>query len=224
MIYAQSFHKDAYNILHQPATNVNKNWPQSSWSNVNQSDDPFLSGDTALGQTPVTDQVNVHYWNLLNENNSFYSTGDSYSKTWDKDLINVDENLYPHAELNHFEKMVDDIVDDGDRHKTCCRKSYTENQPRHGNSFGNSHSNNTHSIIISHPHGGGKAISCGHFSNHFHIGGDLYDTPTCMGCCGAPVLTFSGQDVYVTHLLHAGTTNVYGVTCGMGVSFFHSNY
>ncbi|XP_059166024.1 uncharacterized protein LOC131948437 [Physella acuta] len=225
LIYAQSFHRDAYNRLHKPATNVNRSSSLSSWSNSNQWDDQLLSGDTGLGQTLVSDQVNAHYWNLLNENNSFYSTGDSYLKTWDKDLINVDENLYPLAEFNHFEKMVNDILDEGESQKTCCRKSYTENQPRHRrNSFGNSHSNNTHSIIISHPHGGRKVISCGSFSSHFHIGGDLYDTPTCMGCCGAPVLTFSGEDVYVTHLVHAGTTKVYGVTSGMGVSFFYSNY
>lgn len=81
---------------------------------------------------------------------------------------------------------------------------------------------NKRCLIISYPHGGSKMVSTGFYSRHHHVGGALYDTPTCMGSCGAPVVTLAeyAATPYVTDFVHSGTVRISGVVAGAGVTSF----
>ena len=125
---------------------------------------------------------------------------ESLLDAWDKDLINVDANLNPLPPYRYFE----DLLDYHDQETGQCRCA-------------ESGKNSDRAVLISYPHGGQKVVSFGHFSAHRHVGGELYDTPSCAGSCGAPVLAVrQGGVAYVSNIIHAGCCWVNGVSCGIG--------
>ncbi|GFO37748.1 hypothetical protein PoB_006425300 [Plakobranchus ocellatus] len=141
----------------------------------------------------------------------------SYLSTWDTDLLNLNPDLTPRPDYHTVASTLDYVFSEDDpSQKLCCLRSATSG------SSADLIGGDTRAIIISHPHGGRKIISSGFFSRHFHVGGNLYDTPTCMGSCGAPVISLAedGSGLYVTHLVHAGNVNVNGINAGKGVAFF----
>ncbi|KAI8739246.1 hypothetical protein BgiBS90_035400 [Biomphalaria glabrata] len=129
-----------------------------------------------------------------------------------------------------LEQLVSDILRDDIDHSrksdepkvrnACCQKSYFPSQRTSHNTV--VHFKPSYALIISYPHGGPKMVSLGQFSRHHHTGGDLYDTPTCMGSCGAPVLALSEDHSgpIVTYLVHGGTVRQNGIYTGIGFTSF----
>ena len=163
---------------------------------------------------------------------------EKYKASWDIDLLNLNPDLTPAQDPGCVESSLAHIfAEDEDSRKSCCLPSYvTTTECRRGDCFifeSNSHPDsyathfipNASAIIISHPHGGRKLLSSGFFSRHYHVGGNLYDTPTCVGSCGAPVISLAGdgKELHLTPLVHAGNVTVNGITTGMGVEFFPAN-
>ena len=132
--------------------------------------------------------------------------GDKYFESWDKHLLNMDDQLNTLPPFGVYEHEAGSAETNN---RTCCPQVKSSN-------------NDAFAFIVSHVHGGEKVVSCGKFSAHAHIGGGLYDTPTCMGSCGAPIIALGSGDApaYVSHLVHAGTGRVNGVHAGIGVAHF----
>ena len=132
--------------------------------------------------------------------------GDNYFESWDKHLLNMDDQLNTLPPFGVYEHEAGSAETNN---RTCCPQVKSSN-------------NDAFAFIVSHVHGGEKVVSCGKFSAHAHIGGGLYDTPTCMGSCGAPIIALGSGDApaYVSHLVHAGTGRVNGVHAGIGVAHF----
>ncbi|RUS80032.1 hypothetical protein EGW08_012202, partial [Elysia chlorotica] len=157
---------------------------------------------------------------------------EKYKASWSIDLLNLNPDLTPVQDPECVLSSLAHIFEeDQGSQKSCCPPTYVRStEHRHGSSLNyefNCHPDShilpdASAIIISHPHGGRKLVSSGFFSRHFHVGGNLYDTPTCMGSCGAPVISLAadGAELHVTSLVHAGNVTVNGITTGMGVEFF----
>ena len=160
---------------------------------------------------------------------------EKYRASWDIDLLNLNVDLTPMQDPTCVESSLAHIfAEDETSQKFCCMPATAKSavstylNALYSESDSNPFLRTKHfsvdpsAIIISHPHGGRKMVSSGFFSRHFHVGGTLYDTPTCMGSCGAPVISLAGDGSgpLVTYLVHAGTVNVNGISAGMGVDFF----
>lgn len=158
-----------------------------------------------------------------------YSPTSEESDSWDTDLLGLD--LRPlsadpvEGEDITFEQLVEDILSDDSRDSAFDfldeRGIATTSDFRFNSSLlGRVHP----ALIVSHPHGGCKQLSYGKLyecpatpEKSFH------DVPTCFGCCGAPVLSFSNNgDMFVTTFVHNGTTRTgdNGSVKGYGLSFF----
>ncbi|KAH9518568.1 hypothetical protein Btru_017179, partial [Bulinus truncatus] len=246
LIYSQNHRRDSYNSARAVTTVQEISQSAISDNRFNAVESLGNVGSLEQTQNSQLFTTEVQTCALLLKSQELISVGE-YLKSWDKDLLNLDENLnclppydpatsmlecrvrqveYSDEVVNsdqYFEDMVNSIVADDPSDKTtrtCCQKSFfsAHRQTTHSVGRGGARGTATYAVIIAHIHGGPKVVSVGQFSRHHHIGGDLYDTPTCMGSCGAPVLALSEtcEGPNVTPLVHAGITRVNGIRTGVG--------
>jgi len=214
LLHAQNFHKQEYDAQ---VKSLNQEYDAHVQMDVQQEGlmpwDFNVSGDAR--ESPNSNEVYDTEHAMKQDNADppaeVYKAF-NYLDEWDRDLLNMDENLNTMPPFGYYESIVSTIIDE-------IKPKVSEDSCQ---SCERSVKRDVAALIVSFPHGGEKVVSCGTFSAHNHHGGDLYDTPTCMGSCGAPIISLreNGGGAYVTPFVHAGTTSVNGVYMGIGVAHF----